>query len=137
MATWQIVNALKEDIGDKVHDFEADTLKVMLSNTAPSVSNSVKADITEIAAGNGYTAGGNTLGTVAYSQSGGTATLEFGTDCTFTASGGSIATFRYLVLYNDSAASDELIGFLDYGATVDLADTESFSLVGGTVFTLA
>lgn len=137
MATWQIKNAFKEEIGSETHNLTSDTLKVMLTNTAPSLANSVKADLTEISAGNGYTAGGTALTGVTFSQTGGTATLAFGTDLVFTASGGAIATFRYLELYNDTAASDELIGHLDYGAAVTLADGQSFTLTAGTIFTLA
>lgn len=137
MATWQIKNAFKEEIGDETHDLAADTLKVLLTNTAPSLANAVKADLTEIAAGNGYSAGGTALTGVTFSQTGGTATLAFSSNLTFTASGGTMATFRYLELYNDTAANDELIGHLDYGTTVSLANGESFTLVAGTVFTLA
>jgi hypothetical protein len=137
VATWAIKNAFKEEIGDETHDLAADTLMVMLTNTAPSVANSVKADLTEIAAGFGYAAGGTALAGVTFSQTGGTATLAFGTNLTFTAAGGAIADFRYLELYNDTAANDELIGHLDYGATVSLADGQSFTLTAGTIFTLA
>jgi hypothetical protein len=137
VATWQIKNAFKEELGDETHDLAADTLKVMLTNTAPSLANSVKADLTEIAAGFGYSAGGTALAGVTFGQTGGTATLAFGTDLTFTAAGGTMGTFRYLELYNDTAANDELIGHLDYGTTVSLATGESFTLTAGTVFTLA
>lgn len=136
MATWQIKNDFKEKLGNETHDLTADTFKVMLTNTAPSLANSVKADLTEIAAGNGYVAGGSTA-TCTYTETGGTATFALSTDLTFTASGGPIATFRYFELYNDTAANDELIGHLDYGTTVDLADGESFTLTAGTIFTLA
>lgn len=47
---------------------------------------------------------------------------------TFTASGGSIATFRYVVLYNDTATNDELIGWWDYGSAVTLASGETFTV---------
>lgn len=136
MATWQIKNDFKERLGDETHNLSADTFKVMLTNTMPSVSNSVKADLTEITAGNGYTAGGAT-GTFTWVETGGTATFALSSDLTFTASGGAIATFRYLELYNETAANDELIGHLDYGTTVDLLDGQSFTLSAGTVFTLA
>ena len=62
-------------------------------------------------------------------QSSGTAKLT-GNKVTFTASGGSIASFRYAVLYNDTPSSpaDPLIQFWDYGSTVSLADGESFTV---------
>ena len=49
-------------------------------------------------------------------------------DVTFTASGGSIAAFRYAVIYNDTPASpaDPLIGWWDYGAEVTITDGNSF-----------
>ena len=48
------------------------------------------------------------------------------TDVTITASGGSISTFRYVVLYNDTATNDELIGFYDSGSAVSLSAGQSF-----------
>jgi hypothetical protein len=32
------------------------------------------------------------------------------------------------MLFNDTAASDELIGYYDYGATVDLLNGETFTI---------
>ena len=58
MAPFNKFNVFTENLCEKVHDLDLDTLKVMLSNTAPLATNSVKADLTEIAAGNGYPAGG-------------------------------------------------------------------------------
>jgi hypothetical protein len=105
-------NSFVEALGRKVHNLNADTLKVMLTNVAPVATNAVKADLTEIAAGNGYGAGGTASAGNAYSQSSGTAKLTSG-DVVFTASGGSMAAFRYAVLYNDTATNDELIGWWD------------------------
>lgn len=119
-------NQFVGDVGAKVHNLNADTLKIMLSNTAPSATNAVKTDITEISAGNGYTAGGTTVASTAYSQSSGTGKLV-GNAVTFTASGGAIAAFRYAVLYNDTPTSpaDPLIGYWDNGSSITLNDGES------------
>lgn len=108
-------------MAEKVHDLGADTLKIMLTLTAPASTNSVKADLTEIAAGNGYTAGGTAVTISSSAQASGTYKLV-GADVTFTASGGSMANFRYAVIYNDTPTSpaDPLIGFWDYGSTVTL-----------------
>lgn len=126
MPTFTKFNCFTQDIGRKVHNLNTDTLKVMLSNTAPSLSNTVKSDITEISAGNGYTAGGTTITGSGYSQTSGVAKLS-GSPVTFTASGGSISSFRYAIVYNDTAASDNLIGYLDHGSSITLADTESYT----------
>ena len=138
MATFVKYQCFVEDIGEEVHDFENDTLKIALTNTAPTVATDDElADITEIAAANGYSAGGTAVGSTTWTQSGGTATLA-GADVVFTASGGAIAQFRYSVLYNDSAANDELIAYWDYGSAVDLANGEMFTVdLGASILTLA
>lgn len=136
MATVQIFSSFKEAINEKVHNLGSDTLKFMLTNTAPSLSNTVKTDITEIAAGNGYTAGGTTVTVSSSSQTGGTYTLVLAA-CVFTASGGTIGPFRYIVLYNDTATNDELIGYVDYGTAYTLPDGQPFTLTAGTFFSLA
>lgn len=121
-----------QDLGRKVHNLNSDTLKILLTNTAPNAStNTVKADLTEISAGNGYSAGGTTVASTAYSQTDGTASLT-GTDVTFTASGGSIGPFRYAVLYNDTSTSDSLIQYWDYGTAVTVTDTNTFTVDFGT-----
>ena len=129
MATYQKFNAFVEYLLiTKSIDFDADTFKVMLCNTAPVSTNSVKADLTEISAGNGYTAGG-TATTISHSRSSGTSKIV-GTDVVFTASGGSIGPFRYAVLYDDTPISpaDPLVGFWDYGSSITLAIGETFTV---------
>lgn len=127
MAAFNKFNAFVEAMGRKLHNLNADTLKVMLSNVAPVATNSVKADLTEIGAGNGYAAGGTASAGNAYSQSSGTAKLTSG-DVVFTASGGTIGPFRYAVLYNDTATNDELIGWWDYGSGITLNSGETFTV---------
>lgn len=127
MPAFSKFNCFVEDLGRKVHNLHTDTLKVMLTNSAPSAANTVKADITEISAGSGYSAGGTAVASNAYSQTSGTAKLT-GTDVTFTASGGSIASWRYAVLYNDTSTSDSLIGWWDYGSSRVIASGESFPI---------
>lgn len=128
MAAFNKFNSFVEALAEKKHDLGADTLKVLLTNTAPVATNSVKADLTEISAGNGYTAGGNTASVTSSAQTSGTYKLVLGDPATWTASGGSIGPFRYAVLYNDTAASDELIGWWDYGSSITLAAGESFAV---------
>ena len=116
--------SLIEAVFEKQHDFSSDTFKLLLSNTAPSLSNTQKTDITEISAGNGYSAGGISLTITSSSQSSGLWTWIVA-DASVTASGGSIAGWRYAVLYNDSSASDLLVGYLDYGYTVTIASGQT------------
>lgn len=126
MATFNKFNSFVEALSEKVHNLGSDTLKVMLSNSAPTASNTVKADITEISAGNGYTAGGTQASQTSSAQSSGTYKLVLG-DVVFTATG-AVGPFRYVVLYNDTATNDELIGWYDYGSSISLANGETFTV---------
>lgn len=127
MASYQYIDAFSEKIAEGAHDLQNDTLKVMLTNVAPTSADSVKADLTDIAAGFGYTAGGHAATVSSSSQTSGTYKLVLAA-VTILAAGGSIGPFRYAALYNDTAANDELIGFWDYGSAVTLADGESLSV---------
>lgn len=128
MATFNKFNSFVEAVAEKKHDLGADTLKVMLTLTAPVATNTVKANLTEIAAGNGYTAGGNTATQTTSAQTSGTYKLVLADPATWTASGGAIANFRYAVLYNDTATNKELIGWWDYGSTVTVNTGETFTV---------
>lgn len=127
MASFTKFNAFVENLAEKSFNLGSDTLRVMLCNTAPIAANSVKGDLTEISAGNGYTAGGTGATISSSAQTSGTYKLVLA-DVVFTASGGTIGPFRYAVLYDDTAASDELIGFWDYGSSITLASTETFTV---------
>jgi hypothetical protein len=88
----------------------------------------VLANITQIAYTNiqdGATTGRNLAG-VTSGQVSGTYTLD-ANDLVLTATG-TVPTFRYVVLFNQSATNDELIGWYDYGATVDLLNGETFTI---------
>lgn len=127
MATYVKYQVFVEDVAEKVHNLGSDTLKVALTNTAPNVSTHAGlADITEIAAGNGYTAGGTQTTQSSSAQTSGTYKLVLA-DIVFTASGGSIATFRYAVLYNDTSTGDRLIAYWDYGSSITVLVGETFT----------
>jgi hypothetical protein len=129
VAVYNKFHAFVENVNEGVHNLASNTLKVMLTNSAPVATNTVKADLTDIAAGNGYTAGGHTVTISSSAQSSGTYKIV-GTDLTITASGGSIGPFRYAVLYNDSPTSpaDPLIGWWDNGSSITLNDGESVTI---------
>ena len=139
MASFVKYEVFSENLAEKVHNLDTDTLKVMLSNSAPNVAtHTVRADATEISGGNGYTSGGADSQN-ATSRSGGTTSVT-GVDVTFTASGGTIGAFRYAILYNDTSISpaDPLIGYWDYGSSITLTDGESFTVdFGSSILTIA
>lgn len=127
MATFNKINQFVADVATKVHNLNSDTLKVMLSDVAPVATNTIKSNITEIAAGNGYTAGGGAAAFVSGNDTSGLYKLILSA-VSWTASGGSIAQFRYAVLYNSTAASGNLIGWWDYGAEVNLTNGNTFTV---------
>tara|TARA_R110000772_G_scaffold89304_1_gene185099 strand:+ start:12450 stop:12860 length:411 start_codon:yes stop_codon:yes gene_type:complete len=131
MPTPSIVNSFKEAVAEGVHDLGSDVLKIALTNAAPSVSDTQLSDITQIGAGNGYTTGGATATVSSSAQSGGIYSLVLAA-VTFTAAGGDIGPFRYGVLYNDTAAADELIAFIDYGSAYTLANGLNFTFTAST-----
>jgi hypothetical protein len=129
VATYNKFNAFVEALAEKVHNLGSDTLKVYLSNATPDAANdAVKADLAEISAGNGYTAGGNTATQTSSSQTAGVYKLVLADPATWTAAGGSIGPFRYAVLYNDTAASKNLIAWWDYGTSITLGAGDTFSV---------
>jgi hypothetical protein len=136
MATFSKFQIFVQDVGRAVHNLDTDTLKIALTNSAPVNTNTVLANITQIANGNGYTTGGATVASTSWDQTSGTAALV-GDDVVFTASG-SMGPFRYAVLYNDTSASDSLLGWWDYGSAVTLATGETFTVdFGSNIMTLA
>ena len=127
MAVFNKFNSFVEALAEGTHNLGSNTLKVMLTNSAPLSTNTIKANLTEITSGKGYTAGGHVLTVTSSSQALGVYKLIV-SDIVITASGGSIGAFRYAVIYNDTAASDELIGYFDYGSSLTLASGESFTI---------
>jgi lysozyme family protein len=141
MATFNKFNTFVQDIGRKVHNLNSDTLKDALTNTAPNAADTVYDSTTsppqlsstsnahEVAAGNGYSAGGTAIGSTAYSQTSGTATLS-GANTVVTASG-AVGPFRYNFMYNVTAGTTSTrapIGWYDYGSSITLASGETFTV---------
>ena len=135
MATYTKFNAFVEALAEKKHDLGSDQLVVALCNAAnaPVATNSVLADLTQIAYTN---LSSRNIKTSTSSQTSGTYSLVLTTPLTLTASG-AVATFRYVVIYNDTATNDDLIAFYDYGSDVTMANTETFAITfGASLFTL-
>jgi len=114
---------------------------VALSNTAPNATDATLSQITQITGGGstGYTTGGATASFVSSAQTSGTYKLVLN-DVQFVADTAGMGPFRYAVLYNDTSASDNLIAYCDYGSSITLAYTETFTVdfsATNGVFTLA
>ena len=126
MASFNKFNSFVEAIAEKIHNLGSDQLKIALTAAAnaPVASNTQLSNLTEISYTN---LSSRNVTTSSSSQTSGTYKLVLA-DLVLTASGGSVATFRYVVLYNDTATNDELIGWYDYGSNVTLADGDTFTI---------
>lgn len=127
MAAFNKFNCFSGDLAGKLHNLNSDTLKVMLTNVAPVATNKFKSDITEIAAGNGYSAGGSVAAFVSGVDTAGVYKLIISA-VNITAGGGSIATFEWAVLYNSTAAGLNLIGWVDYGTGIVITNGNTFQV---------
>lgn len=123
MAVFQKFNAFVKDEAEKIHNLAADSLKVALTNTAPVATNSVLANIVEVSYTN---ISSRVLSQTSSSQTSGVYKLVLA-NLVLTASG-AVGPFRYVVLYNDTPAGKNLIGFYDYGGSVTMANLDTFTI---------
>lgn len=142
-SSWNKFNCFVEDVCEKKHNLGSDALTVAFcaAANAPVATNTVLANLTQVAYTNVVTTpnASRVIGVTSSSQTSGTYKLVL-PDMTVTATGGDIAAFRYVVIYNDTATNDELIAWLDYGANVTIASGETLLINfddSGGVFTLA
>lgn len=130
MATFTRFYSFEAACRNKVHNLGSDSLKWMLVSDAPSLSWTQKSSVTgELSTANGYTAGGKAMTGVTSTQASGLYRL-MADDVTWNASGGNLGggSFRYAILYNDSATNDELIGYIDYGYLITVASGQPFTI---------
>jgi hypothetical protein len=139
MATYNKFHSFTEALAEKVHNLGSDQLKVALTNTAPVATNTVYANLTSpLATTNLSGANPFNITTTSSAQTSGTYKLVLA-DLVLTATG-AVGPFRYVAIYNDTATSDELIGWYDYGSSISLANGETFTIdfdASNGLFTLA
>lgn len=123
MATLTKVNCFTENVAEGLHNLGTAQLKVALTNSVPLVTNTVLANITEISYTN---LSSRNITTTSSAQTSGVYKLVLA-DLVLTASG-AVGPFQYVVIYNDTASGDPLIGWYDYGSAVTLASTDAFTI---------
>jgi len=133
MAVFNKFYQFVQDVANKVHNLGGDSLKMMLTNTAPTLSTSkVNGDLTEITAQGGYTAGGAAVVIGSSVQSSGIYRLIPSADVVWSGTGSGFGPFRYIVLYNSSAGADAthrpLIAVWDFGSNVTINSGDSFTV---------
>lgn len=127
MASFVKVNSFVEALAEKVHNLGSDQLKVALTNTDPTASLTNYAGITSPIAGTNLSgATPFNVTTSSSAQTSGTYKLVCA-DLVLTATG-AVGPFRYVVLYNDTAASDEAIAYWDRASSVTLASGDTFTV---------
>lgn len=123
MSAFSPIDHFVEHLAHKVHDFSSDQLVVALCNAAnaPTVGDEKLSDLVTIDHSN---LSSRNITTSASAQTGGVYKLTLA-DLTLTASD-TVPAFRYVVVFNDDAANDELLGWYDYGEDVALGAGEQF-----------
>ncbi|MEI9410702.1 hypothetical protein [Mesorhizobium salmacidum] len=126
MVAYNKFQPFSEALAEKLHNLGSDQLKIALCDAAhaPVAGNAQLSDLTQVSYTN---LSSRNVTTSTSAQTGGTYKLTLA-DLVLLASGGSVAPFRYAVLYNDTAANDELIGWFDYGADLTLLSGNSFTI---------
>jgi hypothetical protein len=136
MATYNKFNQTVEDMANGVYDCANDQFTVALTVSTPLATNTVLANLTQISYAN---LSSRDLTTASSGQTSGTFTQLF-SDLVLTASGGAVAAFRYITIYNNTPTSpaDPLLCFYDFGSSLVLADGETLTIDFTTsTFTLA
>jgi hypothetical protein len=125
MASFNKFNSFVEALAEKVHNLGSDTLTLALTAAAnpPVSTNTQLSTLTQVSYTN---LSSRVLSGVTSAQTLGTYALK-ADNLVLTASG-TVATFRYIVLYNDTATNDELIGWFDFGGNVSLLNGETFTI---------
>jgi dihydrodipicolinate synthase/N-acetylneuraminate lyase len=122
-------------------NLNTDTIKVMLTNTLPVITNAKYSDIsgTELASAAGYTTGGATVSGTSVSNSSGVESLAAGAT-TWTSVTGNMGPFRYVVYYDSTPTDKPLIAWYDYGSSITLNGVAGETFVdtpaGGVLVTL-
>ena len=133
-----------QSLANKEIDLDSDTIKCMLCTstyTPDQDTHRYKSSVTNEVSGTGYTAGGNTLTSLAVTYTAGTNTLMF--DAADTSWAASSITARYAVIYDSTPATDAtrpLIAYIDFGADVtssNAAFTIQFDAAGIVTLTAA
>ena len=111
--TQAMCTSFKEDLFQKEQDLDSDTIKIALYTSSASLDAATAAYTTsgEVASGNGYTTGGETLTSPVIGTSGTTAYVDFDNpewaSATFTTAGA--------LIYNYTATGKNSIAVLNFG----------------------
>lgn len=123
MATFVKFQPFVENLAEGKHNLGSNQLAVALTNTAPTNTFSTLSQVTEISYAN---CSSRNITTSTSAQTSGTYKLVLA-DLVLTASG-TVGPFRYVVIYDDTSTSDNLIASYDYGSSITLSTGETFTI---------
>lgn len=110
-------------LGTESHNFSSDVLKLgIVDNTITPTAGDATPTWTdysanEVSTAGGYVAGGLTLASVTFTETGGVATLD-AADVSIVQDSGGFTDGYWCIIYNDTNATDMAICFLDLGGPV-------------------
>jgi hypothetical protein len=120
-----VANKIKYALATKQIDFSGDTFKIILMQSGFTFDKDAHhgyADVSasELAAGNGYTTGGNTLSGVSVTENDTTDLTEITwNNSSWTASLGAIGPTPGAIIYDDTPTTpqaDPIVGYIDFGS---------------------
>lgn len=100
----------------------SDTWKIVLATALANTDTTITA---EVANGNGYTTGGNTVATTSSTTTAGVYKLILADPAVWTATGAGF-TFRYAILYNSTTSTP--VAYWDYGSSQAVAAGETVTV---------
>lgn len=142
--TLALFDEFAESIGDGRIDLDTDVFKIAFVTLqvggTPTIAKddpvptwgaggTTNLDTSEVVAGGGYTAEGETLAGVAWGQVAGVATFDANDVVWTSAASGDPATIKTAVIYSDTAANKDCVGFIDMTAD----GTTAISLLAGDI----
>ena len=123
-----IANNFRVLIAQGAVDFDAHTFKAIAMKEGfvfNSATHDLYADVStsEQATGFGYTAGGVAMTGVSIAQNDTDARADITwNNITWTASGGDVGPLAGVIIYDDTIASDPIVGYIDFGGSYTVAD---------------
>lgn len=133
MTILTVPNEFKYDNGKGLNDFSTDVYKIMLMADTFTFDKDAHGTVSDVSASEITSAGSYARATLsvdsAWAQDN---TNDKGSiawnNVTFTASGGDFDDFGSAIIYNDSHASDLIVGHIDFEQTISLANGNSFQM---------
>ncbi len=119
------------DVQEGVHNMETDVIKVGFTDgtTTPAATTSdprwgaggtTNFSSEEVTPGGNYSAGGPTIANNSVTLTGGAGVFD-GDDISVLQNASNPTNARWGIIYNDTAAGKNALGFVDYGASIDMS----------------